>query len=159
MLSSHTFCCLMSEAVRTAGGYDKGSLRRACLVGLVPGRHVFLVSIICRSQTEDVSERAEGECWAKENTAASEQIQLLRAFNNARFTGKVWITQEISPPGAVAPTCRHRSHGRVEQPWVENGGRGGRGRCSPPASWRCGDTEISCFLQTCDTSSCLRYKV
>lgn len=105
MLSSHTLCRLVSEAVCPAGGYNKGSLRRACLVGLVPGRFVFLVSIICRSQTEDMSERAAGECWARENTAASEQTQLLCAFNSLHFTGKGWLRQEISPPDAWAPTC------------------------------------------------------
>jgi len=60
MLPSHTLCRLVSEDVRTAGGYNKGSLRRACLVEILPGRRVFLVSIICRSQTEDVSVQADG---------------------------------------------------------------------------------------------------
>lgn len=105
MLSSHTLCRLVSEAVCPTGGYSKGSLRRACLVGLIPGRFVFLVSIICRSQTEDMSEQAAAECWAGENTAASEQTQLLCACNSSHFTGKVWLRQEISPAEAAAPTC------------------------------------------------------
>lgn len=131
MLSSHTLCLLVSEAVCPAGGYNKGSLRRACLVGLIPGRSVFLVSIICRSQTEDMSEQDAGECWARESTAASEQTQLLCAFNSLHFTGELWLRQEISPPDAAAPTCTTDHTGERSSPgWGR--GRDGWGHCSPP---------------------------
>lgn len=154
MLSSHTLCRLVSEAVCLAGGYSKGSLRRACLVGLLPGRSVFLVSIICRSQTEDMSEQAAGECWARENTAASEQTQLLCAFNSLHFTGKLWLRQEISPPDAVAPTCTTDHTGeRSSAGWRAERGKDG---VTAQILW---DSDISSsFPPTWYTSSCLRYK-
>lgn len=136
MLSSHTLCRLVSEAVCPAGGYNKGSLRRACLVGLIPGRSVFLVSIICRSQTEDMSEQAAGECWARESTAASAQTQLLCAFNSLHFTGKPRLGQEISPPDAVAPTCITDHTGEWSSRGRTEGGREGWGHCSPPGTVR-----------------------
>lgn len=55
----------------------------------------------------------------------SEQIQLLCAFNNLHFTGKVWRTQEISPPDAVFPTYRQRPHMREQRHRPREGGRDG----------------------------------
>lgn len=63
---------------------------------------MFLISIICKSHTEDMSVRADGFCCAKENTCSTGgPFQLNR---------QGLVTQGMSLPDAVAPTCQHRSH-------------------------------------------------
>lgn len=80
------------------------------------GRRAFLISIICKSHTEDMSVRADGFCWAKENTCSTGgPFQLNR---------QGLVTQGMSLPDAVAPTCQHRSH--VEGEW-------GRAHCPLPS--------------------------